>query len=156
MKSVLLSTLIASPLLLTACATTGSHSTKVSIDCQAPNWQQAGISDGKNGRYPYEISRYSKQCPSLTISTEDRAAWESGRQEGLKTYCTKAYAYELGQRGYSMNQVCPEEGLLEIQQSHALGYQHYYQRERLYDDWWRPYPPFGSFGWYGPRSRYWW
>lgn len=147
--------LLALPLLLTACATTGGQSSKPSIDCQAPNWQAAGIEDGKVGRHPYEISRYQKACPALNIDQTVLAAWEAGRQEGLKSYCTKAHAYELGQRGYSMNQVCPEEGLLEIQQSHALGYHQYYQRSRLYNDWW-PAP----FGWYGPfgpyRTPYWW
>lgn len=154
--SIVSGIILVAPLVLSACATTGNHTAKPSIDCQAPNWQALGEQDGKAGRYAYEITRHQKACPTAVIDQTVLATWEAGRQAGLKSYCTKAHAYELGQRGYSMNQVCPEEGLLEIQQSHALGYQQYYQRSRLNQDWMYPYP----FGWYGPfgpyRSPYWW
>lgn len=46
----------------------------------------------------------------------------------------------------------PEAGLLEIQQSHALGYQQYYRRAQLSRDW--AYPVFHP--WYAPLPyRYW-
>lgn len=154
--SIVSGIILVAPLVLSACATTGNHTAKPSIDCQAPNWQALGEQDGKAGRYAYEIARHQKACPTAVIDQTVLATWEAGRQAGLKSYCTKAHAYELGQHGYSMNQVCPEEGLLEIQQSHALGYQQYHQRSRLNQDWMYPYP----FGWYGPfgpyRSPYWW
>ncbi len=145
-------------LFLTACATTQSAQStqtgnkKPTIDCQNPDWQALGVADGKVGRYAYEIARYHKKCPNLTLDISTRATWEAGYQEGLKSYCTKAFAYELGQRGYAMNQVCPEEGLLEIQQSHALGYQQYYQRARLHDGLMYGYP----FGWFAPYRPFYW
>lgn len=139
--------ILTSTLILAACATTGGHTQQHTIDCQAPDWHALGNADGKNGRYPHEISRYNKRCPALALDMSVRSQWEAGRQEGLKNYCTKAHAYELGQRGYSMNQVCPEEGLLEIQQSHALGYQQYYQRQQLNTDYWPYYHPLD---WYVP------
>lgn len=118
------------PALLAGCSTLSTNS-KSAINCQALDWREIGVQDGRNGRYPYEITRLQKHCPSVNIDTNARAKWESGRLEGLKHYCTKAMAYNLGQRGYELNQVCPEEGLLEIQQSHALGFSQFYQRNRL-------------------------
>lgn len=134
----------ATAMIMTGCATTSA----VKIDCHQPNWYELGVADGNMGRYAYEISRHKKTCPSLSL---DIARWESGRQEGLKSYCTKANAFSLGQNGRDFNQVCPEEGLLELQQSYALGYQQYYQRMRLYDSWYAPSIWTRPFGFY----RYW-
>lgn len=119
-----------SALFLGGCATLSNGSSKA-VNCQTLDWHQLGVQAGKNGSYPYEITRVQKRCPAITIDQATRAAWEAGRTEGLKQYCTKAIAYELGQRGHALNQVCPEDGLLELQQSHALGFSQYYQRIKL-------------------------
>ncbi len=135
--------------IVTGCATTTQQP---QIDCAAPDWHAVGIEDGKAGRYPYEISRHQKQCQAIKLTPEIIKTWEAGRQIGLNSYCSKGNAYEIGQRGYSLNQVCPEAGLLEIQQSHALGYQQYYRRAQLSRDW--AYPMFHP--WYAPLPyRYW-
>ncbi len=139
-------------LTLSGCATT--HPQQAQLNCQAPNWHTLGVQDGKDGRYPYEIARYQRRCPTIVLTDTIRAEWEAGRQQGLIQYCTKSNAYALGERGHSLKQVCPEDGLLEIQQSHALGYQQYYQRHRLYNDWsWNPIGAWGA-PFYSPD--YWW
>lgn len=127
---------------LTACV-----STKPKFDYQNPDWHTLGVADGKMGRYSHEIARHQKHCPA-PISHTNIATWEQGRQIGLKAYCTKSHAHRLGQMGIPLNAVCPEEGLLELQQSHALGYQTYYQQERLRQDWF-----YHSF--YAPFYPYW-
>ena len=119
-----------SVVLLGGCATLSNGGDKA-VNCQTLDWHQLGVQAGKNGHYPYEIARIQKRCPAIVIDQAARATWEAGRTEGLKQYCTKAIAYQLGQRGYEMNQVCPEDGLLELQQSHALGFSQFYQRNRL-------------------------
>lgn len=128
--------------LLVACV-----STKPKLDCQNPDWHALGVQDGKAGRYAHEIARHQKLCPSTTINHAIIKEWEKGRQIGLQSYCTKSHAYRLGQMGMALNAVCPEEGLLEIQKSHALGYQNYYQQERLRQNWLyhSPYAPFYPF-----------
>lgn len=130
-------------LLAFACFLTACVSTRPHLDCQNPNWHALGVLDGKAGHYSHQISRHQKRCPAA-ITHNDIALWEQGRQIGLKAYCTKSHAYRLGQMGLTMNAVCPEEGLLELQQSHALGYQTYYQQQRLRQDWLyhSPYSPF--------------
>lgn len=121
-----------------ACLVTGCASlpSKTEIDCTALDWHALGVADGTAGRYAYEVGRYKKRCPAIK---PELAVWEAGRSEGLKSYCTKANAFALGQSGRNFNQVCPEEGLLELQQSYSLGYQQYYQRQRLETDLWRPF-----------------
>lgn len=110
--------------LLSGCATTALKSQ----DCPNANWREIGVQDGKQGRYPFEIARHQKICGQ---TLPNRELWEQGRQEGLKSHCTKSNAYTLGQHGIFLNAVCPEEGLEEIQNSHALGFNQYYQRQRL-------------------------
>ncbi|WP_158078319.1 hypothetical protein [Moraxella pluranimalium] len=56
--SIVSGIILVAPLVLSACATTGNHTAKPGINCQAPNWQALGEQDGKAGRYAYEISHY--------------------------------------------------------------------------------------------------
>lgn len=121
---------------LVACSTASKpsqSSTKLTADaCATADWHKIGELDGQHGRYAYEFARHQKRCPT---AHDKRATWEAGRQVGLEQYCTKANAFNLGQRGLNFNQVCPENGLLELQQSYALGYQRYYQEQRLVAPW---------------------
>lgn len=145
------SLVIAMTIGLTACTTTQTTPSKptklTSETCATADWHKIGELDGQLGRYPYEFARYQKRCPS---ALDKRAVWEAGRQAGLAHYCTKANAFVLGQRGLNFNQVCPEEGLLELQQSHSLGYQQYYQEQRLFAPWYYG----GAFG--GMGYPYFW
>lgn len=142
MKKLLLLTSLATLSALSGCATTSLKAD----DCPSVDWKQAGIQDGRQGRYAFEFARYQKRCGQ---TLPNRQLWEEGRQEGLKSYCTKSNAYHLGQHGFTLNAVCPEEGLEEIHNAHALGFSQYYQRQRLsqfylpYYDY--PYYPFSLF-----------
>lgn len=138
--------------MVSACMLSACQSTKPAItaeQCSHTDWYEQGQKDGKFGAYPYEYSHYAKHCP---LASQDIKAWGEGRVLGLKTYCTKANAYELGRRGLELRQICPEEGLLEIQQSHSLGFEQYYRIQRLHDwDWgFAPYyhHPYYRFGWW--------
>lgn len=134
-KTICTTVVVLVGLMSSACTTTQSTQkpTKLNADsCASANWQQLGELDGQQGRYPYEFARYEKRCGAVG---DKRATWEAGRQKGLEQYCTKANAFSLGQRGLNFNQVCPENGLLELQQSYALGYQRYYQEQRLVAPW---------------------
>ncbi len=134
--------------MVSACMLSACQSTQPTItaeQCTTTNWHEQGQKDGKYGAYPYEYSHYTKQCP---LATQDIKAWEEGRQLGLKTYCTKANAYEVGRRGLEFRQVCSEDDLLELQQSHSLGFEQYYRIQRLHDwDWGFPYYRH-RFGWW--------
>lgn len=114
--------------ILAGCATTHPK-TPTGDQCQTADWHAIGILDGKVGSYPHQFGRYQKRCGA---SRDALQAWESGRQIGLKTYCTESTAYEMGRRGFELHNVCPDdEKLGKIQQSHGLGYQQYYLNERL-------------------------
>ncbi|MDO5652387.1 MAG: DUF2799 domain-containing protein [Moraxella sp.] len=154
MKSFVTLTSLITLGLLSGCASTGGFSSANKFsqsDCQAPNWYAIGVADGKAGKYPHQIARYQKTCQG--IDTPNREQWEQGRQDGLKSYCTKGNAYELGVRGLALNNVCADDVALELQQSHDLGYRQYYMRERLsYDNWYSPfYRP-----WFAPMPYGYW
>ena len=119
-------TLIAlSALLLTACTTTG---TLKKDDCLTADWTAIGVQDGTQGANSQKILQHTKTCQGL--STPDRQAWEQGRQQGLKTYCTKANAYQMGRMGYTLTGVC-DDNLEELHRANMMGLEQYEMSERL-------------------------
>lgn len=147
-KTLLLSTL---PILLLAgCATT---TTLKQTDCAHADWQQVGREDGAQGANAQKILTHAKTCQGQ--ATPDRALWEAGRQEGLKSYCTPNNAYNMGRMGYTLNGVCDDgdsKTLEALHRANMMGLEQYQMRERL------NHLHYGYGGWYGPFAPhpYWW
>ncbi|QMU59678.1 MAG: DUF2799 domain-containing protein [Boseongicola sp.] len=100
---------------LAACATLDDDT------CRAGDWEQIGFKDGVNGRGPAFIRQHAKACNDIGIAPV-RSLWESGRQDGLKLYCTPDNAYDEGADGRHLRDVCPVEGVdvLEYQNDRGL------------------------------------
>lgn len=84
----------------------GSCATLSEDECRAGDWRSIGFEDGAAGRDAAFISRHRGACAAFGLSP-DLNAWLAGRQSGLQQYCTPANAYAIGQRGGSVNPVCP-------------------------------------------------
>ena len=82
--------------------------------CQSEDWQARGLADGTKGQDQKRFDTYLQQCGKFNI-TPDRQAWEKGRMEGLRLYCTPQNAFELAQRGRSIRNVCAAEDRLAMQ-----------------------------------------
>lgn len=108
---------LTSLLLLSGCASLTPQ------QCQLGHWQAIGYNDGVAGRSADRISDHQKACAKTGISPDYRA-WEQGRQEGLRHYCTPSNAYQLGKRGSSLNHVCPSD-IEALQRSNQAGLQQY-------------------------------
>lgn len=138
-------------MLLSGCATTQSLTPQ---QCQSSNWQEVGYSDGLRGRSGAYFGNYLNQCATTTSATPNRMAWEKGRNQGLKTYCTELNAYKLGREGFDWQPVCPLEGIDKLEEAYSQG-RYYYLRQRDLDYLSSPYPfghrPFG----YRPFGYYW-
>lgn len=140
-------------LFMSACTTT---TTLTKTDCTQANWEQVGRDDGVRGSSSQEILRHTKTCQGL--ATPDKALWERGRQEGLKSYCTTNNAYNLGRMGYTLNAVCDDnhpKTLEELHRANMMGLEQYEMRERInhhryggYGGWYHP--------WFAPYRPYWW
>lgn len=70
--------------LLTACTSGGP---KVSAEqCIAADWYQVGLAAGQKGANITEFNTVLHACAEHGIDV-DKAQWEAGRLEGLKTFC---------------------------------------------------------------------
>ena len=100
---------------LTACATLSENA------CRQGDWSAIGFRDGANGRSRDFIDQHAKACAEYGIAV-NQSKWEAGRQQGLKTYCTRSNAYREGARGRRLRSVCPAElqDKLEISNERGL------------------------------------
>lgn len=89
---------------LAACATLSEDA------CHAGDWAAIGRADGAEGRTPAHIGKHAKACAEYGIRP-DAAAWEAGRREGLRHYCTPFNAYAEGADGRRLSPVCPDADL---------------------------------------------
>jgi hypothetical protein len=116
--SALIVTVASSLVLLSGCATLTKE------QCMVGNWQSIGYSDGAAGYTVARLAEHNKACAKAGVAP-DYQAWERGRQQGLKQYCTVSNAYEIGKRGKHISSVCPADMLNKLQQVNAQGREHY-------------------------------
>lgn len=123
--------LLATVTLMTGCATKQPQFTK--DDCASLDWYKVGVQDGTYGHNAQRILSHQKTCPTAS-DLPNRALWEEGRQLGLKSYCTKENAYEMGRRGYELTGVC-DQNLEELHRANIMGLEQYGLSQRIH----RPY-----------------
>ena len=89
--------------------------------CRSGDWERIGLRDGADGRSPDFIATNADACADYGI-TPDVAAWEAGRQEGLKLYCTPSRAYDRGVDGFTFREeVCPAEMQTTLSRANRSG-----------------------------------
>ncbi|MFW2177971.1 MULTISPECIES: DUF2799 domain-containing protein [unclassified Moraxella] len=102
-------------------------------ECQVADWQAVGYKDGKIGQDWDYLQNHAKACGKIAI-IPDREKWESGRQQGLKEYCTPAVAYNIGTWGKTPSAVCPNEIRPAMAEANRLGQQVYQLDEQRKKD----------------------
>ncbi|WP_068083483.1 DUF2799 domain-containing protein [Polycladidibacter stylochi] len=73
--------------------------------CLQGDWKGIGVLDGKEGRPETRIEEHQKACAKYKV-IPDRAAYNSGRKEGLKTYCSVSSGFSQGRADKRYYQVC--------------------------------------------------
>lgn len=147
---------------ITGCATTTglSKSQCEQLSQNSTNWQKIGEQDGLMGRDIAYFNQHFQACSKATglqttVPTTNQtlwqSQWETGRQAGLKKYCTPLRAYQLGREGFSYQNVCPPEQMVELLKANDEGLYNY-QREQNLRDWNDEFFPFGwgygrGYGW---------
>ena len=89
-------------LALTGCATLTAD------QCRIADWRALGVEDGAKGYGETRFLSYAKDCADASV-TPDRLAWEAGRAEGLKRFCTPEGAYSAGADGRPFRGICAPE-----------------------------------------------
>ncbi len=74
--------------------------------CAGTDWQRYGANDGKLGVPTSARLDTFEDCAEVGRPA-DLAAYESGRSQGLVTYCTAENGFRVGYDGRRYNRVCP-------------------------------------------------
>lgn len=103
----LLSALAAGALaLLAGCATVPPEQRAAA--CAQTDWLRYGLNDGTLGVPASERAEAFLDCQKVG-QPADIAAYQQGRAEGLREYCTVEKGYEVGRQGRDYDRVCPPE-----------------------------------------------
>jgi hypothetical protein len=86
-------------------------------DCLLTDWYEIGRMDGRQGKPRTAFQGRAKACLEHGISA-DRQAYYNGHDQGLNYYCTEQMGFELGQKGFAYNSVCP----LPLEPNFRVGY----------------------------------
>lgn len=92
--------------------------------CRAGNWTGIGLRDGTKGLPASQVGSYAETCSEFGISP-DITAYQAGRAEGLKLYCTPANAYEEGRDGNRLRPVCTPDATLLMRPAHNRGMKYF-------------------------------
>ncbi|MEO1490544.1 MAG: DUF2799 domain-containing protein [Pseudomonadota bacterium] len=74
--------------------------------CAQTDWTKFGVNDGTLGVPTADRSEKFEDCAEVG-QPADLAAYQAGRSEGLKTYCTLENGYQVGLEGRRYENVCP-------------------------------------------------
>ncbi len=89
-------------LLASGCASMGED------ECRVADWRAIGYEDGVSGKAASHIGERREACAKYGVAP-NFAAYQQGRGEGLREYCTPASGYRLGRKGRPLTAVCPSE-----------------------------------------------
>lgn len=77
-------------------------------ECQTADWQVIGLEDGAKGRPVSYVGNHREACAEYGVKP-DLAQYNTGRETGLRQYCTYRNGLSRGRSGYSYNDVCQAE-----------------------------------------------
>lgn len=77
-------------------------------ECLTVDWRTVGYEDGVAGYSGDRIGQHRKACAKHGVTT-DLAAYQAGRQEGLREYCVPANGFRLGSQGGDYSGMCPAD-----------------------------------------------
>lgn len=85
----------------------GGCATMSADECSTADWRLIGEADGAAGQTTAKADRRASDCLKHDV-VMDRATYDTGRHQGLASYCVAGTAYQLGERGQSYNGVCAD------------------------------------------------
>lgn len=101
-----------------AAAILASCATLTKAECTAGDWRSIGIGDGASGYPASYVDNHISACAEHGIGL-DRQLYETGRQEGLRTYCRLERAESDGRAGRTNYNSCQGEIGVAFNRVHA-------------------------------------
>ena len=77
-------------------------------ECLTVDWRTVGFEDGVAGYAGDRIGQHRKACAKHGV-TPDLAAYQAGREDGLREYCVPVNGFRLGAQGGSYGGMCPAD-----------------------------------------------
>jgi len=108
--------LVAISVILQACATMNEN------ECRLSDWRTIGYEDGAAGYPASRIGEHRQACAKHGIAP-DLAAYQQGRDEGLRQFCQPNNGFNLGARGGSFNGACPADLAVDFSDAYQAGKQ---------------------------------
>lgn len=99
-------------------------------ECLTVDWRTVGFEDGARGYSGDRIGQHRKACAKHGV-TPDLAAYQAGREEGLREYCVPANGFRLGSQGGSYGGICPSDLEPAFADAYQSGHQLYTLQARL-------------------------
>lgn len=113
-------------LLLTGCETMSKE------ECLSADWYQVGYDDGRDGKERKQIEYITESCAKAGV-IPDRELYFSGRDDGIREYCSPRHAFSLGVNGSYYHGVCPPETAAVFESYYREGKRIYTARQHLKD-----------------------
>jgi hypothetical protein len=98
--------------------------------CLATDWRTVGYEDGVSGYSGDRVGQYRKACTKHGVSP-DLAAYQQGRDQGLREFCKPLNGFRTGSRGRGYNGVCPADLDGPFLEAYESGRQLYNLRARV-------------------------
>ncbi len=77
-------------------------------DCENADWRTIGYNDGARGIYFTNLDSYRKRCSEYQIAP-DANAYQTGWNQGIRSYCTSDNGYRAGIAGQAFQDICPAD-----------------------------------------------
>ena len=105
-------------LMLSGCATLSED------QCLAGDWTRIGFQDGSKGRGLSIFDKHTEACAEYGIAPQ-KSAWLTGREQGLRVYCTPNNAYKIGRRGTQIAPYCRPDEEIAMAPAYEHGRRYY-------------------------------
>lgn len=87
--------------------------------CQTGDWREIGRQDGMHGLTRAQLFKHQEACAEYGVRP-DAAAYDAGRTQGLRRYCTPRQGFIEGRDGRKYRGVCPAP----VERTFLSQYQH--------------------------------
>ena len=77
-------------------------------ECALSDWHAVGFEDGSLGYAAARLGDHRRACAEHGYAP-DFAAYQAGREEGLRLYCQPSRGFNVGSKGGQYNGVCGAE-----------------------------------------------
>jgi len=98
-------------------------------ECRTVDWRTIGYEDAVGGYAGDRIGVHRKACAKYGVST-DLAAYQAGRDEGLREYCQPANGFRVGSHGNEYGGTCPASLEAAFLRSFESGHRLYSLQQR--------------------------